>query len=86
MEYFRSLPYDSVGVVAGYPAGTVPQNSTTSLLNGIGFSERVRIDYVDDLVTVLSSWIPTVLFWIINVRLEYVWEISGQPSVLQLLV
>jgi len=34
MEYFRSLPYDSVGVVAGYPTGTIPQNSTTTL-NGI---------------------------------------------------
>jgi len=47
MEYFRSLPYNDVGVIAGFPAGTIPQNSTLNL-NGINFSERVLVEYVDD--------------------------------------
>ncbi|MCA9357014.1 prepilin-type N-terminal cleavage/methylation domain-containing protein [Candidatus Nomurabacteria bacterium] len=80
MEYFRSLPYDSVGVVAGYPAGTVPQNSTTSL-NGIDFSERVRIDYVDDPSDGIGAADTNgIILDYKRVRLEYVWEISGATS------
>lgn len=47
MEYFRSLSYDDVGVVSGFPAGVIPPNRTITL-NGIDFSERVLVDYVDD--------------------------------------
>ena len=47
MEYFRSLPYSEVGTVSGIPPGTIAQNSTTTL-NGIDFSERVLVEYVDD--------------------------------------
>ena len=47
MEYFRSLPYDDADTVAGIPSGIIPQNSTTTL-NGIEFSERVLVEYVDD--------------------------------------
>lgn len=47
LEYFRSLPYDDVGTVAGIPPGLIPQNSTTTL-NNIEFSERVLVEYVDD--------------------------------------
>ncbi len=47
MEYFRSLPYASVGTIAGIPPGTIPQTSTTTL-NDIVFYERVLVEYVDD--------------------------------------
>jgi type II secretory pathway pseudopilin PulG len=47
MEYIRSLPYDSVGTVAGIPNGPIPQYATTTL-NQIVFSERVLVEYVDD--------------------------------------
>lgn len=47
MEYFRSLPYDDVGTIAGIPAGTIPQMSTTTL-NNIEFTQRVLVEYVDD--------------------------------------
>lgn len=46
MEYIRSLPYDSVGTVAGIPSGSIPQNAT-STLNGITYVERILIQYVD---------------------------------------
>jgi hypothetical protein len=79
-EYFRSLPYDSVGVVSGFPAGTIPQNSTTTL-NGIAFAENVQVRYVDD---------PADGFGAADgngieddyklVRLSYTWEVGGIPG------
>ncbi len=47
MEYVRSLSYDSVGTVGGIPAGVVPQYATTTM-NGITYSVRTFIGYVDD--------------------------------------
>ncbi len=47
MEYIRSLSYDSVGTVSGIPSGLIPQTSTTTL-NGIEFTKRVLVEYVDD--------------------------------------
>jgi hypothetical protein len=47
LEYLRSLPYDSVGTVGGIPAGAVPQFATTTL-NGIPYSVRTFVQYVDD--------------------------------------
>jgi hypothetical protein len=46
LEYIRSLPYDSIGTVGGIPNGTIPQVATTTL-NGILYTERVLIQYVD---------------------------------------
>jgi prepilin-type N-terminal cleavage/methylation domain-containing protein len=46
MEYIRSLDYDAVGTIAGIPSGPIPQISTTSL-NGILFTERVLVQYLD---------------------------------------
>ncbi len=84
MEFFRSLPYDDVGVVAGFPAGTVPQTSTTTL-NGIEFVERVRIDYVndpaDDTAGVDDNGIITDYK---QIRLEYNWNVDGNPNSLSL--
>lgn len=47
MEYLRSLSYNAVGTVSGIPAGLMPQVSTTSL-NGIMFTKRLLIEYIDD--------------------------------------
>ncbi len=47
MEYIRSLSYDSVGTISGIPNGPIPQTSSKSL-NGIAYTERVLIEYIDD--------------------------------------
>lgn len=47
MEYLRSLTYDALGTSGGIPSGTIAQNATTTL-NGISYSVRTFIDYVDD--------------------------------------
>lgn len=47
MEYVRSLTYDKVGTVGGIPAGPVPQSDTV-ILNGISYTRRTTIQYVDD--------------------------------------
>lgn len=47
IEYLRSLSYNSVGTISGLPSGNIPQISTTSL-NGIVFTKRVLVEYVDD--------------------------------------
>ena len=47
MEYIRSLSYNAVGTVSGIPSGLIPQVSTTSL-NGITFTKRVLVEYIDD--------------------------------------
>jgi type II secretory pathway pseudopilin PulG len=46
MEYIRSLPYDTVGTISGIPNGPIPQSATTTL-NGVDYTERVLIEYVD---------------------------------------
>ncbi len=47
MEYIRSLSYNSVGTVGGIPAGAIAQSETVSL-NGISYTRRIFIAYVDD--------------------------------------
>lgn len=47
MEYIRALDYDVVGTVGGIPSGVVLATSTQSL-NGIAYSTRTLIEYVDD--------------------------------------
>ncbi len=47
MEYIRSLPYDSVGTISGIPNGLIPQTATKTL-NGVTYTERILIGYVDD--------------------------------------
>lgn len=84
MEYFRSLPYDNVGVIAGFPAGTIPQTSTL-VLNGIDFNERVRIDYIndpaDDTAGVDINGIVTDYK---QIRLEYNWTVGNDTKELSL--
>ncbi len=47
MEYIRSLSYDGVGTVGGIPAGSIAQSETV-VLNGISYTRRTFIAYVDD--------------------------------------
>ncbi len=83
MEYFRSLPYADVGVVNGFPVGTILQTSTTTM-NGIEFAERVRVDYVDDpddgQVTATTTDSNNISTDYKRIRLEYTWEIAGATS------
>lgn len=80
MEYLRSLPYDQVGVVSGYPSGTIPQTSTHTM-NGITFYERVRIDFVDDPADgLLGADANSIIFDYKQVRLEYEWYMDGATS------
>ena len=83
MEFFRSLPYDDVGTIAGIPAGTIPQNSTTTL-NQIEFAERVLVEYVDDdadgaltATTTDSNGIPSDYK---RVKVEISWTLDGQSD------
>ncbi len=76
-EYIRSLPYSSVGTVAGIPNGSIPQNRTVTL-NGINFAERVLIEYVDDPADglgVLDS--NSILADYKKVKIEYTWLVGG---------
>lgn len=47
MEIIRNLPYDSVGIVGGQIAGTVPGN-TTLTRDGFDFEVTTTIQTVDD--------------------------------------
>lgn len=47
MEYVRSLEYGAVGTVGGIPSGAIAQIATTTL-NGIEYTVRTFIVYVDD--------------------------------------
>lgn len=80
MEYFRSLPYDDVGTIAGIPPGIIPQNSTTTL-NKIIFDERILVEYVDDpadglltATTTDSNGIPADYK---RIKIEMSWTIKG---------
>jgi len=84
MEFFRSLPYDNVGVLAGFPAGTIAQTSVLSL-NGIEFDERVRVDYVDDSADDVAGVDGNgVITDFKQIRLEYSWEVAGDLKKLAL--
>lgn len=80
MEFFRSLPYDSVGTIAGIPPGTIPQNSTISL-NGTIFSERVLVEYFDDpadgLNTSDSNGIPSDYK---RIKVEVSWNVNSSVN------
>ncbi|MDO8521757.1 MAG: carboxypeptidase regulatory-like domain-containing protein [bacterium] len=47
MEYIRSLAYASVGTSGGVPSGTIAQSETV-LLNGVSYTRRTVVEYVDD--------------------------------------
>lgn len=87
MEYIRSLSYNAVGTVSGIPSGLIPQVSTTSL-NGIVFTKRVLVEYIDDdadgLGTADSNGITTdykqakvTLEWTIRNKTQSVFLVSN---------
>jgi hypothetical protein len=47
MEEIRNLPYDSIGVSGGIPAGDIPQLETINR-NGQDYSLRTSVIYIDD--------------------------------------
>ncbi len=47
MELVRSLPYNTIGVVAGFPAGPIPQVQTVEF-NGFTFTVTTAVQYIDD--------------------------------------
>ena len=47
IEEIRNLPYDDVGTVGGIPQGEIPQTETRTL-NGIEFTIKTTIIYIDD--------------------------------------
>lgn len=84
MEYFRSLPYDDVGVALGFPAGVIPQESILEL-NGIEFEERVRVDYVDDPADgLLGDDDNAIIQDYKKIKLEYTWDIGSSTKQLEL--
>lgn len=80
MESIRALPYDQVGTVAGIPSGAVPQNRIVNL-NGLDFSERVLIEFVDDPADGVGGADSNgVLSDYKKIKIEYTWTIAGVPS------
>lgn len=89
MELFRSLPYDDVGVLSGFPAGTIPQNSTFSL-NGFTIEERVRVDYKDDPADGTGNLgtggtdANDIIQDYKQIKTEYEWTVNGKTDRLSL--
>lgn len=84
LEYIRSLPYDSVGTIGSPPYGQIPQTSTTTL-NGIEYTERVLITYIDDPADGLAGADENVIFDDYKlVKIEYTWELRGEADSLAL--
>lgn len=79
MELLRSLPYASVGVVGGIPAGTVPQIETISM-NGVSYERRTLVAYRDDprdgTGAADSNGITTDYR---EIRVEVSWDLHGSP-------
>ncbi len=76
MEYFRSLPYDSVGTFGGSPTGTIPQDNVL-VLNNIVFNEKVLVEYVDDPKDGLDGGDEnTIIQDYKRIKLKYTWTIG----------
>ena len=77
MEYIRSLPYNDIGTVFGVPSGNIPQFSTTTL-NGVTYSERVLVQYVDDDADgVGGSDSNAIVADYKQIKVEYTWSVRG---------
>ena len=80
MEYIRSLPYNSIGTDGGVPSGPIAQNST-STLNGIVYSERVLIQYVDDASDGIGGAdTNAILADYKQIKVEYSWSMRGKSD------
>jgi len=85
MEFFRSLPYDEVGTLTGIITGPVANGQVLSL-NGISFTERIVITYVDGVGDGLGV---TDSNGLLNdhkqVKLEYTWDVNGKTQTIDLI-
>jgi prepilin-type N-terminal cleavage/methylation domain-containing protein len=80
MEYIRSLPYNTIGTNGGVPSGTIPQHSTTTL-NGITYTERVLIQYIDDPADgVGGADSNAILADYKQAKIEYTWSLRGRTD------
>lgn len=80
MEYLRSLPYNDLGTVSGVPSGTIPQNRTVTI-NGIEYTERVLVQYVDDDADGVGGADSNgILADYKQVKIEYTWTIRGESN------
>ena len=79
VEYARSLPYDSVGTMAGIPSGNIPQLQTI-LFNGVSYTRRTLVQYVDDpkdgLGTLDQNGLPADYK---RIKIEMSWTLRGSP-------
>ena len=79
IEYMRSLPFSSVGVVMGNPSGTVPQveSGSSVLLNGIQYTRRNVVFWVDDPADGVAP-ADTINTDYKQVKVEVSWDFRGQ--------
>jgi prepilin-type N-terminal cleavage/methylation domain-containing protein len=75
LEMTRNLPYNSVGTIAGIPAGTIPQTENISR-NGIDFTVNTTVQYIDDPFDGISGGEPNDILPIDykRVRVEVAWN------------
>jgi len=79
IEYTRSIPYDTVGTVAGIPSGSIPQNETVAL-NGMSYERRTLIQYVDAPEDGMgASDTNGITADYKRVKVEITWVVRGSP-------
>lgn len=85
IEYIQSLPYNSIGTQGGIPDGPLPQNATTTL-NGITYTERILVQYVDSPEDGLGGAdINGILADYKQVKVEFSWQSTNGTSSIFLL-
>lgn len=85
IEYIRSLPYNSIGTIAGIPEGPIPQTGTTTI-NGREYLERVVIEYIDDDGDGTgASDTNGILADYKRIKVEYSWDENGKTKVVSLI-
>jgi prepilin-type N-terminal cleavage/methylation domain-containing protein len=84
MEYIRSLSYTAVGTQGGVPAGPIPQTRTV-ILNGVTYTERVVVAFVDDPADGLGGAdVNAIITDYKQVKIEYSWLRDGVTKTLVL--
>lgn len=78
MEYLRSLPFNSVGVVAGNPSGAIPATESITL-NGVQYTRRNVIFWVDDPKDGLATDVSpdTISTDYKQAKIEVTWSFRG---------
>lgn len=85
IEYIRSLPYNSIGTIAGIPEGPIPQTGTTTI-NGREYLERVVIEYIDDDADGTgASDTNGILADYKRIKVEYSWDENGKTKIVSLI-